>query len=114
MNRSADFNMSRARRPNTTPGQRARWVRRLRESGLSQQAFARQHGLCLSTLGVWIKQTEQAVKTASQPVPLGEVSLPALLSPWAAEVARRDGTIVRMTAQLAREWLPKVLDSGAC
>lgn len=114
MNRRADFNLGRARRPNTTPGQRARWVRRLRDSGLSQQAFARRHGLSLSTLGVWIKQTEQAVRTTPQPVPLGEVSLPALLSPWAAEVARRDGTLVRMTAPLAREWLPKVLDSGAC
>jgi len=70
----------RRRRPNTTPAQRARWVRRLRGSGLSQQAFARQHGLPLSTLGLWLRQAAPTTPVTSPPLALGEVSLPALLS----------------------------------
>lgn len=109
MIRSIALDGDRARRLNTTPAQRARWVRRFRNSGLSQQAFARKHHLAVSTLGVWIKKTKPSADPNSQPVPLSEVSLPALLSPWAAEVTQRNGTTVRLSAPIARELLPKLL-----
>ena len=111
MIRSLDEQFRRSRRRNTTFAERVRWVQRLRQSGLSQQAFARQHRLSLSTLHVWIRQSEQG-KPASAPV-LREVPMPGLLSPWAAEVSRPDGLTVRLSAQFAREVLAKLFP-GAC
>jgi transposase-like protein len=115
MIRSREFQTNRARRPNSTRAQRANWVRRLRQSGLSQQAFARKHGLSASSLYAWIKQSAGTLPVKSPPaVSLREVSLPGLLSPWAAEVERPDGVTVRMSAPLARELLAGFLDSIAC
>ena len=46
--------------PRTTPEQRAQWVRRYRQSGLTQRTFAAQHGIGWSTLVRWLRDPAPA------------------------------------------------------
>ena len=50
--------------PQTTCEQRAHWILRYHQSGLTQRAFASEHGIGLSTLGRWLRDS---VPTAVEP-----------------------------------------------
>lgn len=66
-------------------------------SGLTQKAFAEQHGLAYSTLVYWLKLRRQKMQTAagSKSVSLfREVSLPSV-SPSVLEVCLPDGMVLR-------------------
>ncbi len=89
--------------PQTTCEQRAQWILRYHQSGLTRRAFASEYGIGLSTLGRWLRDP---VPTAVEPPALPrlqEVPLASLLgnSPWAAEITFADGTAVRLTGDLA-------------
>jgi hypothetical protein len=85
----------------TTPTERERWVRQFEASGLSQRDFATRHGMGLSTLGKWL-QLEKAVPARLASLPWQEVALAAVPSPaWAAEIAFKDGSTLRLGASAA-------------
>ena len=91
------------RYPQTTSEQRAPWILRYQQSGLTQRAFASEHGIGLSTLGRWLRDR---VPTAVEPPALPrlqEVPLSSLLGTlsWAAEITFADGTTVRLTGEVA-------------
>ncbi len=91
------------KRNNLTPAQRAEIIDLFHRSGLSRIAFARSHGIAISTLSKWLTTENQAPKNAS-PVLFREVRLPAVPSSpvqWAMEVVGPDGLTVR-----CREPLP--------
>lgn len=91
------FSSSRRRRPRSTPGQRAEWVRRFEQSGLSQRQFAERHGLGLFALRQWIGRSRKGTAGAVRPV-WRELKLNGLpgVTCWAAEVVRPDGWAVRV------------------
>ena len=92
---------SRRRRPNSSPAQRAQWLARFEQSGLSQQAFAQEHGINLFTFRKWVEGQRRPAQPVRPPAPpLREVSLGQVLGqpPWLAEVQRPDGLIVRLGA----------------
>lgn len=103
------------RRPHRSPVQRARWVARFLQSGLSQRAFALQHGLNVFTLRKWIDSLPGHPlrrRSAAAP-PLRELPLGSLLASatpaWAAELALPTGAHLRLSAQLPPALLPALL-----
>jgi transposase-like protein len=76
-----------------------RFVFLFRESGLTQAAFVRQHGINLHTFQQWIYF--RRLRTAKKPRKtfFREVTLSSGLSPsWAAEVSLDSGMSVRLSA----------------
>lgn len=80
--------------------ERRQWVRRYERSGLSRAAFARQHGLGLSTLVRWQAEHTLPVEALPEAPSFREVPMSAAFtsSPWVAEVQRPDGWVVRVSA----------------
>ena len=95
-----------SRRPYSKPEERRRWARQFYRSGLSQRDFAARHGIGLSTLQRWIKQA-----SGGDPAPgFAEIKLPELSARWAAELVRRDGTVLRLR-DVPTELLAQLLPS---
>lgn len=76
-----------------------------RESGLTREAFARQEGICYTTLCTWVKRDEGARASGAGPASetpkrsatamhFAEVAWPASVA-HGLEVRLADGTIVR-------------------
>ena len=108
---------SQRRRPRTTPGERADWVRRYQRCGLSQREFAERHDLGLYSLRKWIVQNgvEAGAAAAARPV-WQELKLPASLGTmrWAAEVVRPDGLTVRLAHDAPAALLAELLRARSC
>lgn len=105
------------RRPRSTPRERAAWVRRYLDSGLSQRTFADQHRLGLSSLRKWIGQHRGEAGAASEGLPgWHEVRLPAAAGPvrWAAELVRPDGVVLRVASEASPAWVGALLRAGPC
>ena len=94
--------------------QKAEWVRRFVESGLTQFDFCRQHALSGSCLQRWLSRDRAGhliggESSSTPPTTLfTELSLPAPAGglPWAAELCRPNGTVLRV----ARELSPNLLE----
>jgi transposase-like protein len=82
-----------------TPEEKAQWVKRFVESGLSIRKFSKVHDLPLMSLWRWVKRArEQAVPSGEcAPTQFTELKLPALHSGWAVELTLPNGTVLRMT-----------------
>jgi transposase-like protein len=85
-------------------------VERFEQSGVSQEAFARRHQIGLSTLSKWVKEARTG-SVPSEPVSLREVNFGQMLgSPaWVAELSRKDGTVVRLTANVRGDMIERLL-----
>jgi len=96
------------RRRRSTAAERAQWVRRLNQSGLSARQFAQQHRLKLSTLQRWVRE-----HPAAAPAPaFAEVLLPDRAGGgWAAELLRPDGARLRLAAHAPAPWFDALLRS---
>jgi hypothetical protein len=100
----------------TTPVQRDRWVRRYHQSGLTQGQFARQHGLGLASLRRWIALGSARAPAAAPafielPRPAAAPGSSVLPIAWGAEVIRPDGTIWRLSSEVATTVLPPLFGS---
>lgn len=88
--------------PRTTQAQRQGWLQKFFSSGLSRQAFAREHGLKLSTLCRWLAQDQESDSAARLPKPVvfKEVSLPAVVNAsgqcWAMEIVTPSGLVLHL------------------
>mgnify|MGYP001329986659 FL=1 len=96
------------RRRRSTAAERAQWVRRLNQSGLSARQFAQLHRLKLSTLQRWVRE-----HPAAAPAPaFAEVLLPDRAGGgWAAELLRPDGARLRLAAHAPAPWFDALLRS---
>jgi hypothetical protein len=105
MNASSRKNVSNPATSPTSAKERAQWLERFRRSGLSQESFARTHGVKLSRLRYWLyhpRRSQGAIGPAPrwQEIPLS--SWPTAVT-WGAEIRWADGCTVRLQAELARE-----------
>ena len=100
------------RESSLTPNdQRAQWLDRLRRSGLSQEGFARRHGLKLSRLRYWLYHPRWRRASASGAPRWQEIRVngwPATPS-WGAEISLPGGCTVRLQTELARELVTPLL-----
>jgi len=104
------------RRRRTSAVQRARLIARFKSSGLTRIAFARRHGLGVSTLGGWLTKV-RATRRAT-PVAFGEVSLAEVDSApvirWAMEVEGPGGLTIRCREALSVRDLALLLKGPSC
>lgn len=96
--------------------ERGQWVRRWERSGQSRVCFAREHGLCVSTLVRWMaEQARRAGPAVGVPafreVPVSRTFSP---SPWVAEVQRPDGCVVRLGANVPEALVQLLVSSRPC
>ena len=85
--------------------ERAKWVKRYRESGLGLKDFAAEHGLKAGQLHYWV-YAPAPVAEAVAPV-FREVRLAgnvAAAARWGAEVALSCGLVVRVSEATEPEW----------
>jgi hypothetical protein len=89
--------------------ERAEWVRRFKESGLSFRKFSAQHGLGCMTLCRWVNRQPTAEFASSQAPTFIELKAPAPApggAVWSAELSFGDGKILRFQANA----IPAVLE----
>ncbi len=88
------------RAPQTNATQREAWMEKFRQSGLSRQAFARKHGLKLSTFHRWLAKRNLSSAPAPQPIVFKEIDPhPVLNVPangWAVEILTPAGLLIRL------------------
>jgi hypothetical protein len=99
------------------PAERARWVGRYRESGLSLKRFAEEHGLRYPQLHYWIYGDRRRRRTARMEIPKAgpPVFREYLLSrppawEWGVEIALPDGTSLRVSRGADPAWVRALLD----
>jgi hypothetical protein len=95
-----------------TPAEKAEWVRRFKESGLSLRKFSEQYGLRWVSLWQWTSKYLSAEVTPSNTPGFVEVQLRPSLVPepaWSVELTFANGNILRMCGQVPAGTLQQVL-----
>ena len=92
-----------------TASERADWVARYRQSGLTQSAFARQRGLPLGTLHQWLHRFKDYPSPPQPPI-FKELILPASAPAWSAEISLGQDCIVRLGASASPEFVVQVVN----
>jgi len=102
---------SNSRRRRYTAEERAKYVELFRESGLTQQDFAQQHGFHAVTWRQWLRRSKEktAACTNGQPV-FKEFSVPAPAVGWSAEIALGHEVTVRLGASATTELLVQLVN----
>lgn len=93
--------------------ERARWVSKYRDSGLSLKVFARRHGLRAGQLHYWVYSHTHGPASAQKGLVFQEVRLPqtAIAPPaWTAEVGLPNGMTVRLARGTDREWTKGLIE----
>jgi transposase-like protein len=101
------------RRRRFRPDEKAEWVRRFLEAGLTQHEFCRAHPISLSTLQRWVAEHESGSQSASQSsqAVFAEVpcAAPSLSTWWVAELCRPNGSVLRLAQEVSPGLLEKLL-----
>lgn len=83
--------------------EKAEWVQKYQQSGLSQREFSKQAGIEYMSLYRWARKqrgsSQPAQKGSLSPVAFAELKLPASTQrcDWAVELALANGTVLRLT-----------------
>src|SRR5439155_848199 len=101
---------SRSQRSAATAQEKAEWVKRFHESGLSLRKFSAQHSVSLMSICRWVNQAK-APQSASLTPQFEELSLPALAadSDWAVELTLPNGTVLRLSREVPAAMLDQLL-----
>ena len=95
-----------------TAAEKAEWVRRFKESGLSLRKFSEQYGLRWASLWQWTSKYPSADVNSANTPGFVEVQLrPALASApaWSVELTFSNGNILRMCGEVPDGILQQVL-----
>lgn len=100
-------------------GERVRWVKKYRASGMGLKAFAQRHGLKPGQLHYWVYQRPPPLGAWEAGPTFQEVRVPiAALSAgsWSAEIGLADGTTVRLAREADVAWAKALIDRlrGPC
>src|ERR1039457_4553927 len=102
---------TRTRRRHFTSKRRQRLLAKFHQSRLTQNEFAAQHNIGLSSLGRWLRLERKAVPPK---VKFQEVRLPNPASRWPVEVVSPQGWIVRVQHGSDVKQLPELLRALPC
>lgn len=101
----------------TSAEQRAQWVKRFCESGLSLREFSAQNGIGYMSLWRWVRRAKakQTTDGAVEADPVGPAFREIKLLPsversnWVAELSRPNGVVLRVARELPAELLEQLL-----
>lgn len=100
-----------------TPEQKAQWVKRFLESGLSIRKFSAQNGLPLMSLCRWVNKarsnqsTDRAVEVHPVAPAFTEIKLVPSVerSDWVAELSLANGKVLRLSKEVPAAMLEQLL-----
>jgi transposase-like protein len=96
-----------------TEPEKAEWVRRFLESGLSLRKFSAQNGLGYMSMWRWVNQAREetvAVRSSAEPVFTEIKLLPSEeRSDWAAALSFADGRVLRLSKEVPAAMLEQLL-----
>jgi transposase-like protein len=96
-----------------TAPEKAEWVRRFLESGLSLRKFSAQNGLGYMSMWRWVNQAREetvAVRSSAAPVFTEIKLLPSEeRSDWAAALSFADGRVLRLSKEVPAAMLEQLL-----
>src|SRR6267378_6094011 len=94
-----------------TPAQKAEWVERFKESGLSLRKFSAQHGLGYMSLWRWVNKSQETAAANSELAEFTEIKLPALTKRpnWSAELSFANGNSLRVCGEVPPAVLEQLL-----
>ena len=92
-----------------TADERAHFVALYHQSGLTQNAFARQHGIKLGTLQQWLCRLK--TQPASARPRFQELIVPPTSSPWAAEIRLSPEITIQLGSQATGQLIAQLLGS---
>jgi transposase-like protein len=100
----------RPQRSAATAEEKAEWVKRFHESGLSLRKFSAQHSVSLMSICRWVNQAK-APQSASPTPQFEELPLPPLAagSDWAVELTLPNGTVLRLSKEVPAAMLEQLL-----
>ena len=102
-----------SKRRATTEEEKAAWVRRFRESGLSLRKFSAQHSVPLMSLCRWVNQAKgpEGVVVSSATAEFEEIKLASSVvrCDWAAELSLPNGTVLRLSKEVPAEMIDQLL-----
>lgn len=94
--------------------ERQRWVALYHQSDLTQEDFARRHGLSFRTLKNWLARSRQsgAVTASAAPV-FQEIKLPEVDAgqAWAAEVSLDNQVTLRLSQSADTDWVRSLIQT---
>jgi transposase-like protein len=90
--------------------EKAQWVKRFHESGLSLRKFSAQHSVSLMSICRWVNQAKDPQAACGTPQ-FEELPLPPLAadSDWAAELTLPNGTVLRLSKEVPAAMLDQLL-----
>ena len=92
-----------------TADERAHFVALYHQSGLTQNAFARQHGIKLGTLQQWLCRLK--TQPASTRPRFQELIVPLSSSKWAAKIRLSQEITIQLDAQATGQLISQLLGS---
>ena len=102
--------------PSTSQQQRAEWVRRYLESGLSLREFSTQNGMGYMSLWRWVNKARKKAPPLEPPAACAftEIKLAPSIAPltWVAELSWADGKVLRLSQAVPPAMLEQLL--GVC
>ena len=101
---------SRSQRSAAAAEEKAAWVKRFHESGLSLRKFSAQHSVPVVSLCRWVNRAKDS--EAGSPTPkFEELTLPPLVagSAWAAELTLPNGTVLRLSKEVPAAMVDQLL-----
>ena len=95
-----------------TTDERAKFVGLYRQSGLTQSAFTRQHGIKLGTLQQWLRRLKKLKPFSGSAGPVfQEVMVPPTSSPWAAQIRLSQEITIQLDAQATGQLIRQLFAS---
>ncbi len=97
-----------------SPEQRAQWVERFCDSGLSLREFSAQHGLGYMSLWRWVRKAQRH-ETSDQAAPAAPAFTEIKLAPsveradWVAELSLPNGKVLRLAKDVPAWLLEQLL-----
>lgn len=100
-----------------TQQQKAQWVKRFNESGLSLRQFSDQNGIGYMSLWRWVSRTKAkpTIETAAEPHPAAPTFTEIKLVPsversdWVAELSLSNGKVLRLSKEVPAAMLEQLL-----
>ena len=102
-------NLSHQLRRRFTADERANLVALYHQSGRTQRAFARQHGIKLGTLQQWLSRLK--TQRSSMRNGFQELIVPLTSSPWAAEIHLSPEITIQLGSQATDQLISQLLGS---
>ena len=105
-----ETNIVEKRRRRTSAEERARVVAEYHQSGKTQGEFAREAGISLATLAVWLRRSREKTRSGK----LIEVTMPAVATNASVEIIFSEAVTMRVPVGVPTDWIVRIVRALRC